>query len=129
MHVEGFKSALTRVVNDYARSGKQPLLKEKDDNLLGEDIREGLTAIMSVKLREPQFEGQTKAKLGNVSMRSLVQKATNARLAEWLLENPTEANKLVKKAIAASQAREAAKKARDVVRRKSGLSGAACPTS
>jgi DNA gyrase subunit B len=127
MHVEGFKSALTRVVNDYSRSGRQPLLKEKDDNLLGEDIREGLTAIISVRLREPQFEGQTKAKLGNVSTRSLVQKATNARLAEWLLENPTEANKLVKKAIAASQAREAAKKARDVVRRKSGLSGAGMP--
>jgi DNA gyrase subunit B len=127
MHVEGFKSALTRVVNDYARNGKQPLLKEKDDNLLGEDIREGLTAIISVRLRDPQFEGQTKAKLGNVSIRSLVQKATNARLAEWLLENPTEANRIVKKAIAASQAREAAKKARDVVRRKTGLSGAGMP--
>ena len=127
MHVEGFKSALTRVVNDYARNGKQPLLKEKDDNLLGEDIREGLTAIISVRLRDPQFEGQTKAKLGNVSVRSLVQKATNARLAEWMLENPTEANRLVKKAIAASQAREAAKKARDVVRRKTGLSGAGMP--
>jgi DNA gyrase subunit B len=127
MHVEGFKSALTRVVNDYARSGKQPLLKEKDDNLLGEDIREGLTAIIAVRLREPQFEGQTKAKLGNVSIRSLVQKSTNARLAEWFLENPTEANRIVKKAIAASQAREAAKKARDVVRRKTGLSGAGMP--
>src|SRR5262245_34629280 len=127
MHVEGFKSALTRVVNDYARGGKQPLLKEKDDNLLGEDIREGLTAIISVRLRDPQFEGQTKAKLGNVSVRSLVQKTTNARLAEWMLENPTEANRLVKKAIAASQAREAAKKARDVVRRKTGLSGAGMP--
>ena len=101
MHVEGFRSALTRVVNDYARAGKQPLLKEKDDNLLGEDIREGLTAIISVRLRDPQFEGQTKAKLGNVSIRSLVQKATNDRLAEWLLENPTEANRIVKKAIAA----------------------------
>jgi DNA gyrase subunit B len=127
MHVEGFRAALTRVVNDYARSGKQPLLKEKDDNLLGEDIREGLTAIISVRLRDPQFEGQTKAKLGNVSIRSLVQKATNARLSEWLLENPTEANRIVKKAIAASQAREAAKKARDVVRRKTGLSGAGMP--
>ncbi len=127
MHVEGFKSALTRVVNDYARSGKQPLLKERDDNLLGEDIREGLTAIISVRLRDPQFEGQTKAKLGNVSIRSLVQKATNARLSDWLLENPTEANRIVKKAVAASQAREAAKKARDVVRRKTGLSGAGMP--
>ena len=127
MHVEGFRAALTRVVNDYARNGKQPLLKEKDENLLGEDIREGLTAIISVRLREPQFEGQTKAKLGNVSIRSLVQRVTYARLSEWLLENPTEANKIVKKAIAASQAREAAKKARDVVRRKSGLSGAGMP--
>ena len=88
MHVEGFKSALTRVVNEYARSGKQPLLKEKDENLLGEDIREGLTAIVSVKLREPQFEGQTKAKLGNVSIRSLVQKVTNDKLAEWLAGEP-----------------------------------------
>ena len=127
MHVEGFKSALTRVVNKYARSGKQPLLKEKDDNLLGEDIREGLTAIISVKLREPQFEGQTKAKLGNVSIRSLVQKATNDKLAEWLLENPTEANRVVKKAIAAAQARVAAKNARNVIRRKTGLSGAGMP--
>ena len=96
MHVEGFKTALTSVINKYARS--KNLLKEKDDNLLGEDIREGITAIVSVKLREPQFEGQTKAKLGNVPMRSFVQKATNERLAEWLEENPTEANKIVKKA-------------------------------
>ena len=123
MHVEGFKSALTRVVNEYARSGKQPLLKEKDENLLGEDIREGLTAIVSVKLREPQFEGQTKAKLGNVSIRSLVQKVTNDKLAEWLLENPTEANRVVKKAIGAAQARVAAKNARNAIRRKTGLSG------
>ncbi len=98
MHVEGFKTALTHVVNKYAR-GKS-LLKEKDDNLLGEDIREGLTAIISVRLRDPQFEGQTKAKLGNVSMRSLVQKATNEKLAEWLEENPTEASQIVKKALA-----------------------------
>ena len=129
MHVEGFKSALTRVVNEYARAGKQPLLKEKDENLLGEDIREGLTAIVSVKLREPQFEGQTKAKLGNVSIRSLVQKVTNDKLAEWLLENPTEANRVVKKAIAAAQARVAAKKARNVIRRKTACPVSACPTS
>ena len=89
MHEEGFKKALTNVVNKYARG--KTLLKEKDDNLLGEDIREGLTAIVSVKLRDPQFEGQTKAKLGNVSMRSLVEKATNEKLAEWLEENPAEA--------------------------------------
>ena len=125
MHVEGFRTALTSVVNKYAR-GKN-LLKEKDDNLTGEDIREGLTAIVSVKLREPQFEGQTKAKLGNVPMRSFVQKATNERLAEWLDENPTEANKVVKMAFAAAQARVAAKKARETVRRKTALSGAGMP--
>ncbi len=127
MHVEGFKSALTRVVNDYARGGKQPLLKEKDENLLGEDIREGLTAIVSVKLREPQFEGQTKAKLGNVSTRSLVQRVTNEKLAEWLLENPTEANRVVRKALAAAQARVAAKNARNAIRRKTALSGVGMP--
>ncbi len=125
MHVEGFKTALTSVVNKYARA--KNLLKEKDDNLLGEDIREGITAIVSVKLREPQFEGQTKAKLGNVPMRSFVQKATNERLAEWLEENPTEANRLVKKAQAAAQARVAAKNARNAIRRKTALSGAGMP--
>jgi DNA gyrase subunit B len=127
MHIEGFKSALTRVVNEYARSGKQPQLKEKDDNLQGEDIREGLTAIISVKLTDPQFEGQTKAKLGNVSIRSLVQKVTNEKLAEWLLEHPTQANKVVQKAKSAAEARVAAKKAREVVRRKTGLTGAGMP--
>jgi DNA gyrase subunit B len=125
MHVEGFKTALTSVLNKYARD--KNLLKEKDDNLLGEDIREGITAIIAVKLREPQFEGQTKAKLGNVPMRSFVQKATNRYLAEWLEENPTEANKVVKKAIAAAQARLAAKNARNAVRRKTALSGAGMP--
>jgi DNA gyrase subunit B len=125
MHVEGFKTALTSVVNKYARA--KNLLKEKDDNLLGEDIREGITAIVSVKLREPQFEGQTKAKLGNVPMRSFVQKATNERLAEWLDENPTEANRIVKKAQAAAQARVAAKNARNAIRRKTALSGAGMP--
>ena len=125
MHVEGFKTALTSVLNKYARA--KNLLKEKDDNLLGEDIREGITAIISVKLREPQFEGQTKAKLGNVPMRSFVQKATNERLAEWLEENPTEANKVVKKAQAAAQARVAAKNARNAIRRKTALSGAGMP--
>ena len=125
MHVEGFRTALTTVLNKYARA--KGLLKEKDDNLLGEDIREGITAIISVKLREPQFEGQTKAKLGNVPMRSFVQKATNERLAEWLDENPTEANKVVKKAQAAAQARVAAKNARNAIRRKTALSGAGMP--
>ncbi|MBU6241778.1 MAG: type IIA DNA topoisomerase subunit B [Acidobacteria bacterium] len=125
MHVEGFKTALTSVVNKYARD--KGLLKEKDENLLGEDIREGMTAIVSVKLREPQFEGQTKAKLGNVPMRSFVQKATNKSLAEWMDENPAEANKVVKKAVAAAQARIAAKNARNAVRRKTALSGAGMP--
>jgi DNA gyrase subunit B len=125
MHVEGFKTALTSLVNRYARD--KALLKEKDENLLGEDIREGITAIISVKLREPQFEGQTKAKLGNVPARSFVQKSTNKYLAEWFDENPTEANKVVKKAIAAAQARVAAKNARNAVRRKTALSGAGMP--
>jgi DNA gyrase subunit B len=125
MHEEGFKTALTGVVNRYARS--KNLLKEKDDNLLGEDIREGLTGIISVRLRDPQFEGQTKAKLGNTSMRSLVTRVTNEKLTDWLEENPTEANKITKKAIAASQARMAAKKARDVIRSKTLLDGAGMP--
>jgi DNA gyrase subunit B len=125
MHVEGFRTALTSVMNKYAR--EKNLLKEKDPNLTGEDIREGLTAIISVKLRDPQFEGQTKAKLGNVPMRSFVQKATNERLAEWLEENPTEANKLVRKGVAAAQARLAAKNARNAIRRKTALAGAGMP--
>ncbi|MBV1892823.1 MAG: type IIA DNA topoisomerase subunit B [Ilumatobacteraceae bacterium] len=125
MHVEGFRTALTSVVNKYARN--KNLLKEKDPNLTGEDIREGLTAIVSVKLREPQFEGQTKAKLGNVPMRSFVQKATNERMAEWLEENPAEANKMVKKSVSAAQARLAAKNARNAIRRKTALSGAGMP--
>jgi DNA gyrase subunit B len=125
MHVEGFKTALTSVVNKYARS--RNLLKEREENLLGEDIREGLTAIISVKLQDPQFEGQTKAKLGNVSTRSLVQKVTNEKLAEWFEENPTEANRIVKKGLAAAQARVAAKNARNAIRRKTALSGAGMP--
>jgi len=127
MHVEGFRTALTSVVNKYARSGKTPLLKEKDENLLGEDIREGLTAIISVKLRDPQFEGQTKAKLGNVPMRSFVQKVVNEKLVEWFEENPAEANRIVKKGIAAAQARLAAKNARNAIRRKTALGGAGMP--
>ncbi len=125
MHVEGFKTALTSVVNKYARASGA--LKEKDENLLGEDIREGITAILTVKLREPQFEGQTKAKLGNVSIRSFVQRETNTKLEEWLQENPTEANRIVKKASAAAQARIAAKNARNAVRRKTALTGAGMP--
>jgi len=124
-HEEGFRSALTSVINKYARA--KNLLKEKDENLQGEDIREGITAILSVRLRDPQFEGQTKAKLGNTSMKTLVQKATNEKLGDWLEEHPTEANKIVKKAIAASQARLAARKARDVIRNKTLLDGAGMP--
>ena len=125
MHEEGFKKSLTNVVNKYARA--KGLLKEKEDNLQGEDIREGLTAIISVKLREPQFEGQTKGKLGNVSMRSLVEKATNERLGDWFEENPTEARKIVQKSVLASRARLAARNARDATRRKSALEGAGMP--
>ncbi len=125
MHEEGFKKALTNVVNRYARA--RNLLKEKEENLDGKDIREGLTAIVSVRLKDPQFEGQTKAKLGNVSIRSLVERATNEKLAEWLEENPTEANQIVKKALLAQRARVAAQHARDLTRRKSGLDGAGLP--
>jgi DNA gyrase subunit B len=125
MHEEGFKKALTAVVNKYARAKGQ--LKEKDDNLLGEDIREGLTAIVSVKLRDPQFEGQTKAKLGNVPMRSLVERATNEKLAEWLEEHPTEGRQIVTKSVTAARARVAARSARDATRRKSALEGAGLP--
>lgn len=125
MHEEGFKKALTNVVNRYARG--RNLLKEKDENLQGEDIREGLTAIISVRLADPQFEGQTKAKLGNVPMRSLVDRATNARLAEWLEENPREAAQIVQKATVAARARMAARQARDLTRRKSALDGAGLP--
>jgi DNA gyrase subunit B len=124
-HVEGFRKALTTVVNKYARAVN--LLKEKQENLLGEDIREGLTAIVSVKLTDPQFEGQTKAKLGNAPMRSLVEKATNEKLAEWLEEHPTEARLLVNKGVSAAAARVAARSARDATRRKSALEGAGMP--
>ena len=125
MHEEGFRKALTNVVNRYAR-GKN-LVKEKEENLLGEDIREGLTAIVAVKLPDPQFEGQTKGKLGNVPMRSLVERATNEKLAEWLEEHPTEARQIVNKSIAAARARVAARQARDATRRKSALEGAGLP--
>jgi len=125
MHEEGFRKAITNVLNRYAR--KRNLLKEKDDNLTGDDIREGLTAIISVHLAEPQFEGQTKGKLGNVSMRSLVERATNEKLAEWLEENPKEGGQIVAKAIQASRARMAARQARDLTRRKTALDGAGLP--
>jgi DNA gyrase subunit B len=125
MHEEGFKKALTNAVNKYARAKGH--LKEKDENLAGEDIREGLTAIISVRLTEPQFEGQTKTKLGNVSMRSLVERATNEKLGDWLEEHPAEGRQILLKAIQAARARSAARQARDLIRRKSSLEGAGMP--
>jgi DNA gyrase subunit B len=125
MHEEGFKKALTNVVNRYAKG--KGLLKDKDDNLLGEDIREGLTAIISVKLPNPQFEGQTKNKLGNTEMRSLVEKVVNEKLADWLEEHPSEARQAVQKATQAARARVAARQARDLTRRKSLLDSGAMP--
>ena len=125
MHEEGFKKSLTNVVNKYARA--KGLLKEKDENLLGEDIREGLTAIVSVKLRNPQFEGQTKTKLGNTEIRSFVERATNEKLAEWLEEHPTESRAIVGKSTQAANARMAARQARDLTRRKSLLESALMP--
>ncbi|MCV7316622.1 DNA topoisomerase (ATP-hydrolyzing) subunit B [Mycolicibacillus parakoreensis] len=116
-HEEGFRSALTSVVNRYARDRK--LLKDKDINLTGDDIREGLAAVISVKVSEPQFEGQTKTKLGNTEVKSFVQKVCNEQLTHWFESNPAEAKSVVNKAIASSQARLAARKARDLVRRKS----------
>lgn len=124
-HLSGFKSALTRVMNDYARN--KGLLKEKDDNLQGEDIREGLTAIVSVKLLEPQFEGQTKTKLGNSDTKGLVESAVGQKLAEFLEEHPKEAKAILTKAIQASQARNAARTARELTRRKSLLESSSLP--
>jgi DNA gyrase subunit B len=115
-HLSGFSGALTRTVNAYAR--KQSLLKEKDENLEGEDVREGLAAVISVKLREPQFEGQTKTKLGNPWVKGFVEQTVNAKLAEFFEENPTDAKQVVRKAIDAARARQAARKARDLTRRK-----------
>lgn len=126
MHEEGFRKSLTNVMNKYAFD--RSFLKDgKDDRLQGEDIREGLTAIISVRLRDPQFEGQTKAKLGNVSVRSMVEKATNEKLAEWLEEHPSEAKLIATKAVDAQRARIAARQARDATRRKSALDGAGLP--
>src|SRR5438132_226703 len=124
-HLSGFRSALTRTVNDYAR--KKGLLKEKDESLQGEDVREGLTAIVSVKLHDPQFEGQTKSKLGNPPIKGFVESTVNRKLAEFLEENPPEANQIIGKAIAASRARDAARKARDLTRRKSALENSTLP--
>jgi DNA gyrase subunit B len=124
-HLSGFRSALTRTLNDYAR--QKNLLKEKEDNLTGEDMREGLTALVSVKLKNPQFEGQTKTKLGNTEISTLVATTVNSKLAEFLEENPTEARQIVEKAINAARARNAARKARDLTRRKGLLEGSTLP--
>jgi DNA gyrase subunit B len=124
-HLSGFRSALTRTINAYAR--QKGLLNEKDPNLAGEDVREGLTAIISVKVPEPQFEGQTKTKLGNPPVEGFVQTAVNKALAEFLEENPAEGKQIIVKAVQAARAREAARKARDLTRRKSALENSTLP--
>ena len=124
-HLSGFRSALTRTINAYARQKGE--LKEKDPNLSGEDVREGLTAIISVKIADPQFEGQTKTKLGNPPVEGYVQAAVNRGLAEFLEENPKEARTIIMKSVQASRAREAARKARDLTRRKSALENSTLP--
>jgi DNA gyrase subunit B len=125
MHEEGLRKSLTNVVNKYAKMFS--LVKESAESLDGRDIREGLTGIVSVRLTNPQFEGQTKAKLGNTLMRSLVERATNAKLSEWFDENPKEGRQIVQKALLAQRARMAANQARDLTRRKSALDGAGLP--
>ena len=124
-HLEGFKRALTKVFNDYARSHN--ILKEKDSNLQGEDIREGITAVVSVKVKEPQFEGQTKTKLGNSEVTGVVQSMVNDALATFLEENPQVAKAVLEKCVSASRAREAARKARELVRKKSSLETSTLP--
>ncbi len=124
-HLEGFKRSLTKVFNDYARSHN--ILKEKDSNLQGEDIREGITAVVSVKVKEPQFEGQTKTKLGNSEVTGVVQSMVNESLATFLEENPSVAKAILEKCISASRAREAARKARELVRRKTALESSTLP--
>jgi DNA gyrase subunit B len=124
-HLSGFRSALTRTLNRYAR--EKGMLKEKEDNLVGEDVREGLTAVISAKLRDPQFEGQTKTKLGNPGMAGFVESIVNAGLSEFLEENPAEARAVIMKSVQAQRAREAARKARDLTRRKSALENSTLP--
>jgi DNA gyrase subunit B len=125
-HLSGFRSALTRTLNAYARN-KGLLHEKKDENLAGEDVREGLTAVISVKLHDPQFEGQTKTKLGNPPIRGLVEETVNRKLAEYFEENPSDARRIIGKAIEASRARAAARKARDLTRRKSALENSTLP--
>ena len=124
-HLEGFKRSLTKCFNDYAR--KYNILKEKDSNLQGEDIREGMTAVVSVKVSDPQFEGQTKTKLGNSNVAGIVSSIMNEKLSEYLEENPSVAKAILEKCISASRAREAARKARDLARRKTALESAKLP--
>jgi DNA gyrase subunit B len=124
-HLSGFRSALTRTLNAYARG--KGLLKEKDENLSGDDVREGLTAVISVKLADPQFEGQTKTKLGNPPVEGLVKETVNRKLGEFLEENPGEGRRIIGKAVDASRARHAARKARDLTRRKSALENSTLP--
>ena len=124
-HEEGFRKALTKAINDFART--KNLLKDKDVNLTGEDVREGLTAVVSVRVKEPQFEGQTKTKLGNTEIRSYVEKTLNRKLPEWLEKYSPEARRIVEKCINAAKARDAARKARELTRRKSGLESGGLP--
>jgi DNA gyrase subunit B len=124
-HLTGFRAALTRTLNDFGR--KAGMLKDADVNLTGDDVREGLTAIISVKLPEPQFEGQTKAKLGNADVRMQVESAVNEGLQRFLEENPSDSRRIVEKCLTAARAREAARKARDLVIRKSALEGMTLP--
>ena len=124
-HLEGFKRSLTKVFNDYAR--EKNILKEKDANLLGDDIREGITAVISVKVKEPQFEGQTKTKLGNSEVAGIVQSVVNENLSAFLEENPNIAKAILEKCISASRAREAARKARELVRKKNSLETSTLP--
>ena len=124
-HLTGFRSALTRVINDYARKNNH--LKESDESLQGEDIREGITAILSIKVKEPQFEGQTKSKLGNSEVRGIVEHVTSEFLETYLLENPQDAKIIVEKSVRSAKARIAARKARDITRRKGLLDGFSLP--
>ena len=124
-HLTGFRSALTRVLNDYAR--KQKILKDNDANLSGDDVREGLVAVISVKLAEPQFEGQTKTRLGNAEMKGMVESALGDELSTWLEEHPSDARRIIEKCLTAARAREAARKARDLVIKKGVLDDSVLP--
>src|SRR5947208_9497466 len=124
-HLSGFRAALTRTLNAYARG--KGLLKEQDENLPGDDVREGLTAVISVKLRDPQLEGETRTRLGNPPVEGLVKETVNRKLGEFLEENPGEGRRILQKAVDAARARDAARKARDLTRRKSALENSTLP--